>query len=83
MAVLSLRPNEPFVDIKTGALTSNAYRFLDTLVLALNYIPTGTGTPEGAYVAGVGTIYLRTDGGAGTTLYVKESGTGDTGWVEK
>lgn len=43
----------------------------------------GAGTPEGAVAASVGTLYLRTDGGAGTTLYVKESGTGNTGWVAK
>ena len=44
---------------------------------------TGSGTPEGAVAAPVGTLYLRTDGGASTTFYVKESGTGDTGWVAK
>lgn len=43
----------------------------------------GDGTPEGVVVAPVGTIYLREDGGAGTVLYVKESGTGATGWVAK
>ena len=26
-------------------------------------------------------MYTRTDGGEGTTLYVKETGTGNTGWV--
>lgn len=41
----------------------------------------GTGTPESAVSAPVGTMFLRTDGGAGTTLYVKESGTGNTGWA--
>lgn len=41
----------------------------------------GTGSPEGVVVATPGVLYHRTDGGAGTTLYVKESGTGDTGWV--
>lgn len=46
-------------------------------------ILTGTGTPESAVSASVGSLYLRTDGGAGTTLYVKESGTGNTGWVAK
>jgi len=44
---------------------------------------TGTGTPEGVVVASVGSLYTRSDGGAGTTLYVKESGTGNTGWVAK
>jgi hypothetical protein len=43
----------------------------------------GTGTPEGVLAAGVGCIALRSNGGAGTTLYVKESGTGNTGWVGK
>jgi hypothetical protein len=43
----------------------------------------GTGSPEAAIVAPVGSLYQRTDGGAVTTLYVKESGTGNTGWVGK
>lgn len=43
----------------------------------------GTGSPESAVTATVGALYLRTDGGTGTTLYVKESGTGNTGWVAK
>lgn len=43
----------------------------------------GPGTPEGFVTAAVGSLYLRTDGGAGTTLYVKQSGTGNTGWVGK
>jgi hypothetical protein len=41
------------------------------------------GTPEGSVTAPVGSLYTRTDGGAGTTLYVKESGSGNTGWVAK
>lgn len=43
----------------------------------------GTGTPEGAVTAPVGSLFTRTDGGANTTLYVKESGAGNTGWVAK
>lgn len=46
-------------------------------------ISRGTGSPEGVVTALVGSLYLRTDGGASTTLYVKESGTGNTGWVGK
>lgn len=46
-------------------------------------IRSGTGTPEGAVTAPVGTLFLRTDGGAGSTLYVKESGSGNTGWAAK
>lgn len=44
---------------------------------------TGAGTPEGAIAAAVGSLYTNTTGGAGTTLYVKESGVGSTGWVAK
>jgi len=43
----------------------------------------GTGTPEGVVAAAVGSRFLRTDGGAATTLYIKESGTGTGGWVGK
>jgi len=41
----------------------------------------GSGSPEGVVTAPVGTIYNRTDGAAGTSAYLKESGTGNTGWV--
>lgn len=44
---------------------------------------TGTGSPEGAITAAVGSTFHRTDGGASTTYYVKESGTGNIGWVAK
>lgn len=44
---------------------------------------TGSGSPEGAVTAPVSSIFLRTNGGANTTFYVKESGSGNTGWVPK
>ncbi|MDP4095479.1 phage tail protein [Paenibacillus sp. P96] len=40
----------------------------------------GNGSPEGALPAPVGSLYRRWDGGTGSTLYVKESGSGNTGW---
>jgi len=44
----------------------------------------GDGTPESAVVGNVCDFYLRTDGGAGSTFYVKESGAAtNTGWVAK
>ncbi len=43
----------------------------------------GSGSPEGAVTAPVGSLFLRRDGGAGTSLYVKQTGTGNTGWVAK
>lgn len=41
----------------------------------------GYGSPEAVITAGIGSLYLRANGGAGTALYIKESGTGNTGWV--
>lgn len=43
----------------------------------------GNGTPEGNVTARIGSAYQRMDGGAATSLYIKESGTGNTGWVGK
>ena len=43
----------------------------------------GSGTPESVVSAGIGSLFQRTDGGASTTLYVKESGVGNTGWIAK
>lgn len=43
----------------------------------------GSGSPESVVTASVGSTYRRTDGGAGTSFYVKESGSGNTGWVAK
>lgn len=43
----------------------------------------GSGSPEGVQTARVGSTFHRDDGGAGTSFYVKESGTGNTGWVGK
>jgi len=47
------------------------------------YWRTGIGSPEGVVTADRGSLYTNQSGGAGTTLYVKESGTGNTGWVAK
>jgi hypothetical protein len=43
----------------------------------------GANSPEGVVTAPVGSLFTRTNGGAGSTLYVKETGTGNTGWVAK
>jgi hypothetical protein len=44
---------------------------------------TGSGSPEGVHSAAIGSFYSRTDGGLLSSFYVKESGTGNTGWVAK
>jgi hypothetical protein len=47
------------------------------------FITSGTGSPNSVVTAPVGSMFLRTDGGAGTTLYIKEAGAGNTGWQAK
>jgi hypothetical protein len=54
---------------------------LEGIYLQDAWIKSGSGSPESAVTAGRGSIFLRKDGGANTSLYVKESGTGDTGWA--
>jgi hypothetical protein len=41
----------------------------------------GAGSPEGARAANPGSVYCNTSGGAGTSVYAKETGTGNTGWT--
>jgi hypothetical protein len=43
----------------------------------------GTGSPEGVLTAAPGSLYCNNSGGANTTLYVKETGSGNTGWTAK
>lgn len=43
----------------------------------------GAGAPEGVVAAPIGSVYYRTDGSTSTTLYVKTSGSGNTGWTAK
>lgn len=78
--VLSLFSSRSGAAIRTFALGPD-------LVFAVNgtnaIFTSGANSPEGVVTADVGSIYTRTNGGANTTLYVKESGTGNTGWVAK
>lgn len=86
-----LKTNKATFRNKSGATTNAAVGLGATHVVAwldsndaiLNGIYSGTGSPEGVVAARVGSTYTRRDGGPGTTFYVKESGTGSTGWVGK
>jgi hypothetical protein len=63
--------------IATAKYSFNVYGFTGP------ELRSGSGSPEGSVTADPGSIYLRSNGGAGTSFYVKESGTGNTGWVAK
>jgi hypothetical protein len=72
----------PVLDDK-GVMSWPWMQWFITLFRILAYLKIGTGAPEAKVTAPVGTLFLRLDGGANTTLYVKESGIGNTGWVGK
>jgi hypothetical protein len=46
-------------------------------------IYSGSVAPSGVVTAPTGSLYTNIAGSTSTTLYVKESGTGNTGWVAK
>lgn len=91
--------NSPDYHIQKVTGTPGAHTFTDAVVVSYDSsqieiigsvklpggvtITTGSGTPESALAAVVGSTYHRTDGGTSTSFYVKESGTGATGWVAK
>lgn len=53
-------------------------------ITTLNVEWSGTGSPEAQVFASPGSLWRRTDGGAGTSLYVKQSAvTLNTGWSGK
>lgn len=73
--------------VSTGIVKDN-YRTdniaqLDFTKFPIHYEGSGAGTPESAVTAGVGSVWYRNNGGSNTTLYIKESGTSNTGWVAK
>lgn len=54
------------------------------VIASLPTITTGANSPNGVIAGVVGDLRTRTNGGAVTTLYVKESGAGTTaGWIAK
>ena len=79
-------PDPPYPQAPITAEGSNALRFewvqwFQKLVRAVNRIQEGAGSPETVVTAPIGTLYIRTDGGTSTTLYIKEADPGlPTGW---
>lgn len=65
----------------SGSVTSTSGFLPNGQAAGAAILRAGTGTPEAVVTANVGSLYMRQDGAAGTTLYTKETGTGNTGWV--
>jgi hypothetical protein len=52
-----------------------------TIRLATATLTGGTGSPEGVVTAVPGSLFMRTNGSAAATTYLKRTGTGNTGWA--
>lgn len=81
--ILSIGPNRNTCVVAMSNTTGANFTF-GTLgqTTGLN-IYSGFNSPEGVITAPIGSIYLNLNGGAGTTLFVKQTGSGSTGWVGK
>jgi hypothetical protein len=77
--------------VETVRATPILGQWFTLLIASINYLLTGTqsgtGSPEGVVSAPQGSLFRRTDGGVGTSVYVKTSGGIDpdaltsTGWT--
>lgn len=74
-------PGEGWSVLIAGTGTGVVGIVSEQIVFGSVYILQGSGSPEGVQVAAPGSLYLNTAGGAGTTVWAKESGVGDTGWA--
>jgi len=70
------------VIVEGGIATIQFYSWMEQITEAVKPPLTGSGSPEGVIVSTVGRWYVDTDS-AGTGIYLKESGEGDTGWVAR
>jgi hypothetical protein len=66
-----------------GQVTLGSSAVTNITIGSAVYIFRGSGNPNNNVTAPVGSLYLNQSGGSGTTLYVKESGSGNTGWIGK
>jgi hypothetical protein len=68
---------------RDGLPSDRLAEFLEAITRQVNAntVLTGSGSPEGVREADPTTLYMDTSGSAGSILYVKKTGTGDTGWV--
>jgi hypothetical protein len=79
----TLFPTADVVSFRNIALTGVPQIVLGPNTTSWPQLRVGTGSPEGVVSGCVtGSVFLRTDGAAGTTMYIKETGAATaTGWV--
>jgi|TARA_R110000868_G_scaffold409032_1_gene693713 hypothetical protein len=74
----------PVIDdiiVENGTPTVAFYIWIQQITAAIQAPLTGSGTPESNVIATVGRWYVDTGAAAGTGIYFKQTGEGNTGWV--
>lgn len=68
---------------KDGLPSQRAAEYLETMTRQVNFntVDEGAGSPEGVISAEPKKLYMDTAGTAGSILYIKKTGAGNTGWV--
>lgn len=95
MTVKQPSQKSPWIDQNSRCLTPEAMNFLQSIVNVLEGVADGSytrmqfglfniwigaGTPQGNVTASRPDIYLRTNGGVGSTVYYKTTDGVATGW---
>ena len=82
MAITPMQRFEKSVN-ENGQPTLRRAQFDDEMTRQVNdsEMRVGEGTPEGEVLANPGSTYMDSLGSTGTILYIKKSGTAETGWV--
>jgi len=66
-----------------STVPNGSFIVITSLTAGLANWITGFGSPNNVITAPTGSIYTNLNGGSLSTLYVKESGAGNTGWIAK
>lgn len=68
-----------------GSYNSSGSSLISEILLGNNLLKiiSGSGDPNTVVSAPMGSIYLNIAGGANTSIWIKESGSGNTGWISK
>lgn len=85
-----MKNREQIVALEGGRFVAEAIEAVEDdvarspVTVGASRIHSGYGSPEGRVSGQIGDLYLRLDGGATTTLYVKQAATiPQIGWVGK
>ena len=80
--IIALERFQPVLEDNGTPTTRTAEWFEEiTRQVNANTIRSGTGSPEGVLIADPKTLYMDKNGTAGAILYIKRTGTGNTGWI--